>query len=117
MMLLVSGVHPFATGNGCLARVMMNAELVAADELRIAIPAILRGEYLSALAAASRQRSFQPICSVLDRARRWTSEVDFRTWVSAERDATRTNALLDSIASDKTNVKLILPSALEPVAG
>ena len=117
MMLLVSGVHPFAAGNGCLARVMMNAELVAADELRIAIPAILRGEYLSALAAASRQRSFQPICSVLDRARRWTSEVDFRTWVSAERDATRTNALLDSIASDKANVRLILPSALEPVAG
>jgi hypothetical protein len=117
MMLLVSEVHPFAAGNGCLARVMMNAELVAADELRIAIPAILRGEYLSTLAAASRQRSFQPICSVLDRARRWTSEVDFRTWASAERDATRTNALLDSIASDRANVRLILPSALEPVAG
>ena len=117
MMFLVSEVHPFTAGSGCLARVMMNAELVAADEVRIAIPAILRGEYLTGRSTASRQRSFQPLCSVLDRARRWTSEVDFSSWATARRDAARTNALADSIRSEGTGIRLLLPSALEPVAG
>ena len=35
---LISEVHPFADGNGRMARVMMNAELVAGDQERIVIP-------------------------------------------------------------------------------
>jgi hypothetical protein len=35
MMFLISEVHPFADGNGRIARIMMNAELVAAGEERI----------------------------------------------------------------------------------
>ena len=42
MMLLVSEVHPFADGNGRIARVMMNAELVGAAEERIIIPTAFR---------------------------------------------------------------------------
>ncbi len=38
MMFLIAEIHPFADGNGRTARIMMNAELVAAGEERIVIP-------------------------------------------------------------------------------
>ena len=42
-------IHPFADGNGRIARIMMNAELLAHDEERIIIPTAYRTDYLSAL--------------------------------------------------------------------
>lgn len=51
MMTLVSDVHPFADGNGRVARIMMNAELLARDQERIIIPTAYRTGYLSALKA------------------------------------------------------------------
>ena len=53
MRLLISEVHPFVDGNGRVARVMMNAELVAAGEERIIITTVLRGNYVAALKAMS----------------------------------------------------------------
>ena len=61
MMFLVTEVHPFADGNGRLARIMMNAELVAAGEDRIVIPTVFRDNYL----AASRQCQTQAQPSLL----------------------------------------------------
>jgi fido (protein-threonine AMPylation protein) len=49
MMFLVSEVHPSVDGNGRVARVMMNAELVACDQERIIIPTAYRADYMSAL--------------------------------------------------------------------
>ena len=46
MMVLVSEVHPFADGNGRVARVMMNAELITGGEERIIIPTAYRIDYL-----------------------------------------------------------------------
>lgn len=40
MMFLVTEVHPFDDGNGRLARLMMNAELVAAGQSRIITPTV-----------------------------------------------------------------------------
>lgn len=37
MMFLISEIHPFADSNGRVARIMMNAELVAAGEARLII--------------------------------------------------------------------------------
>ncbi len=54
MMFLVSEVHPFADGNGRVARVMMNAELAAAQQVRVLIPIVYRSNYISALARAKR---------------------------------------------------------------
>ena len=54
MMFLISEVHPFADGNGRVARVMMNAELIGAGEERIVIPTVYRNNYLSALKALSQ---------------------------------------------------------------
>ncbi|WP_286145042.1 Fic family protein [Bacteroides caecimuris] len=42
MMFMISEVHPFNDGNGRIARVMMNAELVRADQSRIIIPTVFR---------------------------------------------------------------------------
>jgi Fic/DOC family len=42
MMFLVAETHPFADGNGGVARIAMNAELVANSQVRIIIPTVLR---------------------------------------------------------------------------
>ena len=44
---LISEVHPFADGNGRMARVMMNAELVAGDQERIVTPTGFRDNYIA----------------------------------------------------------------------
>lgn len=49
MMFMISEVHPFNDGNGRIARVMMNAELVRADQSRIIVPTVFREDYLLAL--------------------------------------------------------------------
>nr|WP_262906220.1 Fic family protein [Hymenobacter terricola] len=55
MMFMVSEVHPFDDGNGRLARLMMNAELVSAGQCRIIITTHAREGYLDALRRLSRQ--------------------------------------------------------------
>jgi hypothetical protein len=55
MMFLISEVHPFDDGNGRLARLMMNAELVSANQCRIIITTRARDGYLDALRRLSRQ--------------------------------------------------------------
>lgn len=49
MMFMISEVHPFNDGNGRISRIMMNSELVAADQSKIIIPTVFREDYLNAL--------------------------------------------------------------------
>ena len=51
---MISEVHPFDDGNGRLARLMMNAELVSDGQYRIIITIHLRKGYLDALRQLSR---------------------------------------------------------------
>jgi Fic family protein len=67
MMFLVSEVHPFVDGNGRLARIMMNSELVAQDEQRIVIPTVFRNNYISALKALSQTGKSSPIIRLCSR--------------------------------------------------
>lgn len=55
MMFLVSEVHPFADGNGRIARIMMNAELVHHGYTKIIIPTVYRDDYMLALRKLTRQ--------------------------------------------------------------
>ena len=55
MMFMISEVHPFDDGNGRLARLMMNAELVSAGQCRIIVTTHARDGYLDALLRLSRQ--------------------------------------------------------------
>lgn len=115
VMFLVSEVHPFLDGNGRVARVMMNAELVAAQQIPIIIPTVFRGEYLGALKNATNNSTFDALIAVLDFAHRYTAQVDFTSRATADRDLTRTNAFMESTVAEASNIRLQLPSALDRI--
>ncbi|MBX3030942.1 MAG: Fic family protein [Chloroflexi bacterium] len=109
LMFLVSEVHPFADGNGRVARLMMNAELVSAAEVRIIIPTIYRNDVLAALRGATHNAVFEALYAAIGFARRYTARVDFTDRMTAERDLERTNALMDANLAETNGVRLLLP--------
>lgn len=111
-MFLVSEVRPFADGNGRIARVAMNAELVTAGEVRLIIPVVYRDNYLDALHGATRTGHFAGLVKTLSFARKYTAQVDFASRKSAEEILTRTNALRDAGEAAAAGVRLLLPSRL-----
>lgn len=56
MMFMISEVHPFNDGNGRIARVMMNSELVKADQSRIIVPTVFREDYILSLRKLTRHK-------------------------------------------------------------
>lgn len=81
-MFLVAEVHPFADGNGRVARILMNAELSAAELCRVMVPMSYRDEYMSALRALSHNANPTPLWRVVDRAQRWAA---LMTWTEHEK--------------------------------
>ncbi|MFN3530579.1 MAG: Fic family protein [Bacteroidia bacterium] len=65
---LVSEVHPFLDGNGRIARVMMNAELVKDGQAKIIIPTVYREDYVGALRRLSRQHDCTTYIRMMQRA-------------------------------------------------
>jgi hypothetical protein len=111
MMFLISEVHPFADGNGRVARIMMNAELVAAGENRIIVPTVFRNNYLMALKALSQNKLTGPLLRVMDFAQRYTAAVNFQDLHAARVILERTNAFADPNEADAAGIRLILPTA------
>jgi len=111
MMFLTAEVHPFTDGNGRVARIMMNAELVSAGEVRIIIPTVYRNNYLSALRGATHNGHFAALYAMVDFARRWTAQVDFASRPSAEADLARTNATREATEAENAGVRLVLPAS------
>ena len=110
MMFLVDEVHPFADGNGRVARVMMNAELVAAGEERIIIPTAYRNNYLAALRALSRtDRRPQPLIDMLSYAQRWTLAVAWTSLRETERELEACHAFLDPDEAESEGKRLRMP--------
>ncbi|WP_430436040.1 Fic family protein [Oceanibaculum nanhaiense] len=109
MMFLVTEVHPFADGNGRIARIMMNAELIATGEERIIIPTVYRSNYLSALKALSQTGHPEPIIRTLDYAQRWTAAVDWGELSATRRQLDKCNAFRDSVEADEEGVRLKMP--------
>ena len=110
MMFLVSEVHPFADGNGRIARTMMNAELVAAGENRIIVPTVYRDNYLMALKALSQNRITGALVRTMDFAQRYTAAVDFAELDRARFILDRTHAFTDSTEADAAGIRLMLPT-------
>lgn len=109
-MFVISEVHPFDDGNGRVARVMMNAELVAAGQARIVIPTVYRNNYLSGLRGMSVNGHAGGLIATLAFAQRWTAQVD---WSSVERamvDLEATNATADATDAEAEGIRLALPS-------
>jgi Fic family protein len=94
LMFLVAEVHPFDDGNGRLARVVMNAELTAANQRRIIIPTAYRDDYLLALRAMTRQSNPTPLIRMLDYAQEFTARIDFRDLQNALAALRNANAFL-----------------------
>ena len=109
MMFLVSEIHPFADGNGRIARVMMNAELVAGGEERIIVPTVFRDNYLAALRALTRTGRPDPLIGVLDYAQRWTLAVDWTSIPETQRELEACNAFLDSDEAEAEGLRLRMP--------
>lgn len=79
MMFMISEVHPFLDGNGRLARVMMNADLVKAGLTKIIIPTVFREDYLGALRQLTRRGITDTYIRMLQRAQRFGATLGGKT--------------------------------------
>ncbi len=116
MMFLVSEVHPFADGNGRVARVMMNAELAAARQVRVLIPIVYRSNYISALRALSTNAWPEPIIKTLAFAQRYVAAIPWEDMARARAALTRTNAFVRPEEGDEKGIRLRIPDAADLVA-
>ncbi len=112
MHMLVTEVHPFADGNGRMARIMMNAELVAANEERIVIPTVYRGDYIAAQRALSVHREAEPVVRMLEFAQRWTQAVQWTTVPETAQRLQRNRAFLGTAEADAAGVRLRMPATV-----
>jgi hypothetical protein len=108
-MFAVTEVHPFADGNGRVARALLNAELSAAGQCRMMVPLSYRSDYLGALRAMSRQGNPTPLLRMVDRAQRWAALVDWSSHDSALADLGVSNALVHPDEAEERNLILLDP--------
>ncbi|MDQ3289405.1 MAG: Fic family protein [Pseudomonadota bacterium] len=108
MMFLVSEVHPFADGNGRIARIMTNAELVASGEERILVPTVYRANYLSALKALSQTENPEPLVRTLAFAQRWVAATPWADLESTRAVLERGHAFMDANDAENAGIRLRL---------
>ena len=75
IMFIITEVHPFLDGNGRVARLMMNAELVKAGQSKIIIPAVYREDYMGALRKLTRQNDTDTFIRMLQKAQEFSEHV------------------------------------------
>ena len=80
IMFLVSEVHPFDDGNGRIARVMMNAELVNAGQSKIIIPTVYRDDYLLTIKKLTNQGEPNSYIEMLTKAHEFSNNLHFENY-------------------------------------
>ena len=111
MMVLVTECHPFDDGNGRIARLMANAELSVAGQVRVVVPTSFRNNYLASLTALSNGNGDgQSLHAVMDFAQRWVAHVDWATFERADEQIRTTNAYLDPAEAEGSGRRLSLPT-------
>ncbi len=80
MKFMISEVHPFTDGNGRMARVMMNAELVNSKETKIIIPTVFRDDYLLTLKKLTNQKDPAPYVEMLSKTRQFSARLHFEAY-------------------------------------
>lgn len=113
MMFLISEVHPFVDGNGRVARVLMNAELTAADEQRVVIPPSFRDNYLQGLRALSRNHNPRPLVRVIDYLQQYAAAIQWSDLRGAEAILRQTNAFIPPDVAEEKGLRLRLPEGTE----
>jgi Fic family protein len=92
MMFMITEVHPFLDGNGRIARVMMNAELVKAGHTKIIIPTVYRDDYLGALRRLTRRQQPDAFIRMLQRAQRFSATLTGDDMNAMQEKLVRSNA-------------------------
>ena len=75
ILFMISEVHPFNDGNGRISRIMMNAELVHADQAKIIIPTVFRDDYLNALRRLTRKGDPSVIIRAISRVHQFSANI------------------------------------------
>lgn len=109
MMFLVSEVHPFTDGNGRIARIMMNAELVVSGDQKIIIPTVYRNNYLAALKALTHNQQSDPLIRTLDFGQKYVQAINWEDYEAAKAQMEATNAFMDPTEADQAGIRLRLP--------
>lgn len=84
MHILLSEVHPFNDGNGRIARVMLNSELVKAQQYKIIMPTVYRDSYLTSLNRLSRDQVFYIYCKVIDIVQAYTANIPWSNYADSK---------------------------------
>lgn len=96
IMFVISEVHPFLDGNGRVARVMMNAELVKAGQSKIIIPTVYREDYMGALRKLTRQGDTATYIRMLQKAQEFSENIYGENMDEMQEYLTQTNAFSES---------------------
>jgi Fic family protein len=94
MMFIITEIHPFLDGNGRIARIMMNAELVHARQSRIIIPTVYREDYILALRRLSNSSDAEPYIRMLLRAQAFTASLDYSEYNKTLFQLNKSNAFM-----------------------
>lgn len=103
-MFMISEIHPFIDGNGRMARIMMNAELVTANQSKIIIPNVYREDYILSLRRLTRQQDPDPYIRMLSRAHEFSSTIYGDTMDEIHIKLEKSNAFFQP---DEGNLKII----------
>lgn len=95
ILFMISEIHPFKDGNGRISRIMMNAELVHADQSKIIIPTVFREDYLNGLRRLTRKRDPSVIIRAMSRVRLFSAKIIGENFDETRRYLERTNAFKD----------------------
>lgn len=101
---MVSEIHPFLDGNGRIARIMMNAELVKENQTKIIIPTVYRDDYLGALRRLTRQKDAAVYVKMLQKAHKFSATIKANDMNEAEIHLEACNAFKEH---DKAILKII----------
>jgi len=95
IMFVISEVHPFLDGNGRVARVMMNAELVKERQAKIIIPTVFRDDYMGALKKLTKQGKCDTYIKMLQRAHEFSAKVYAEKMDDMQEYLTSCNAFIE----------------------
>lgn len=95
MLFMISEVHPFNDGNGRISRIMMNAELVHADQSKIIIPTVFREDYLNGLRRLTRRGDPSVLIKALSRVRLFSANIVGDDFNQTRKYLEQTNAFKD----------------------
>ena len=110
MMFLLTECHPFDDGNGRVARLLANAELSKAGQVRLIIPTVYRNNYLAARGTSQGAGAGESLISTLTLAQQWTAAIDWSTYERARADVELSNGFLDPAIGENSGRRLRLPA-------